>query len=71
MQNSIIQNNNIYINGQDIYLGNKKLPRLPYKSSGLQITTINNRIYVNGYEWYGCRWKVTFRAMWYYILGLF
>ena len=49
----ICVNNNIYVSVDDdeIRINDKRVPDLPHKSSSINITTINNRVFVNGYEY--------------------
>ena len=49
----ICVSNNTFVNidGDEIYINNKRVPDLPHKSSSVNITTINDRVFVNGYEY--------------------
>lgn len=65
IKNSCIQNNGItQINGE-VWIDGKKIPDCP--ALGLNSTIINNKIYVDGYEWTGTKWKKTLRALWYLV----
>ena len=53
------------INGQAYYKGNP-LPKLPNKhQSYSNVTIINDKLYINGYEWKNNQWKRTLKALWY------
>lgn len=62
----ICVNNNIYVNidGDEIRINDKRVSDLPHKSSSINITTINNRVFVNGYEYKDGKWKRTLVALW-------
>lgn len=53
---AVIIDNRVCINGQEIP---------PAPGSGNNITIINNKVYINGYEWKGDHWERTLKAMWY------
>lgn len=52
----VIINNRVCIAGQE-------LPPAP--GDNRNITVINNKVYINGYEWKDNQWKRTLKAMWY------
>lgn len=52
----MITNNEIIIDGI-------KMPPCP--APGHNITMINNKVYVNGYELINGKWKRTLKALWY------
>lgn len=56
--NTCITDNRIVINGVSIP---------PCPSDSKCITVINDRVYIDGYEWTGKRWKRTVRALWHLI----
>ena len=64
--NNVIISNGIIIENNKITLGDKILPPLPKKYSSVNLTTINDRIFINGYEWKNGKWKRTLRALWYW-----
>lgn len=53
--------------GNEIYINGEKLPPLPYKFKLTSITTINDKVYVNGYEYKNGQWRRTLAALWYYL----
>lgn len=46
----------------NLYFQGEKLPPCPGNNNN--ITVINDKIYVGGYEWTGTQWKRTARAIW-------
>lgn len=59
-------NDNTYlrINGDEIFINNKRVPNLPRKPYSMNTTTINNRVFINGYEYKDGKWKRTLAAIW-------
>lgn len=52
-----------------MYYGNL-IPRPPrFNHNKVKLVTINNKIYLNGYEYFPKerKWKHTFKAMWHYL----
>ncbi len=62
--------NGFYIaNGQCMYNGNK-IPNPPrFNTNRLNLTTINNKLYLNGYEYSPKKhkWKITIKSIWHFI----
>ena len=59
-----------YIIGNIVYINGKRLPPLPNQSKKYTInntTIINNRVFINGYEYKDGQWKKTLRALWHTI----
>lgn len=54
-QSTIVINNEIYVGGQ-------KIPMPPHGFNN--ITIINNKVYVDGYEYKNGKWKKTLVAWW-------
>lgn len=52
--------------GKEIWINGVKIPEPPCKSSSTNITTINNRVFVNGYEYKDGKWKRTLVALWHW-----
>lgn len=59
--------------GQGIVMSNGKVTingveyNFPKSCFGNSITTVNNKVYINGYELVKGKWKRTLKAMWYMI----
>ena len=64
--NNVIISNGVIIEGDKIILGDKILPPLPKKYSSVNLTTTNDEIFINGYEWKDDQWKRTLRALWHW-----
>ena len=66
--NRIIQNNNVIevVNGKTIING-IELPSIPGKNGVANVSMINNKIYINGYELINGEWKRTLKALWYFL----
>ena len=50
------------ISGNKVMINGYTLPPAPCKGSS--VTVINNKVYMNGYEWKDGYWKKTLRALW-------
>lgn len=61
MASCIINQSHIILNGETI--------PLPPGRRGKRTTTtvINDRVYVNGYEYIGGKWKRTLKAIWHHL----
>lgn len=57
MSSTIITSEKIIINGIE-------LPPLPNGAGFTNCTVVNNKVYVNGYEFKNGRWKKTLMALW-------
>lgn len=64
--NNVIISNGVVIEDNRITLGGKILPPLPKRYSSVNLTTINDEIFINGYEWKNGYWKRTLRALWHW-----
>lgn len=53
----IVIGNRVWINGEE-------LPPVPTSCFGNNVTQINDKIYVNGYEFKKGKWRRTLRALW-------
>lgn len=61
MANTVCSNGVIvYVNR--VQIDGKKLPPCPTK--GKNITILNRKVYIDGYEFKNGKWKRTFRALW-------
>ena len=56
----------VCINGNEIYVNGEKI-NPPPKCNGLNVTQVDDKIYVNGYELIGGDWKRTIKAIFYYL----
>ena len=59
-QSTVITSGKIFVNGVE-------LPPLPNNQKITNSTVINNKVYVNGYEFKNGKWKKTFKAWWHKI----
>lgn len=65
--NSIINfSGDVQVINDEIYYKGNLLPDLPKKSSSSNVTIINDKLYINGYEWKNNQWKRTLKAIWHY-----
>ncbi len=55
---------NMTIIGADVIVDGEKLPPVPNNKRHCNVTTINGRIFANGYEWKNGCWKMTPMALW-------
>lgn len=53
--------------GKEIWINGVKIPAPPCKSNSTNITTINDKVYVNGYEYKNGEWKRTLAAIWHWL----
>lgn len=61
--NTVISNSDVQINSHGrIYVNGKEIP-CPFENPN-NITVINDKVFVDGYEWKNGEWKRTIRAMW-------
>ncbi len=62
--------NGFYIcKGNCMYYG-ERIPNPPrFNTDSINVSTINNKIYLNGYEYFPKqrRWKMTFSSIWHYL----
>jgi hypothetical protein len=62
--------NGFYIvNGKCMYYG-QRIPSPPrFNKNSINVTTIDNKLYLNGYEYFPKqkKWKRTLKALWYLI----
>ena len=69
MANSYGCNGFYIVHGNCMYFG-ERIPNPPkFNSNSINVTTNNNKIYLNGYEYIPKqkKWKRTFAAFWNYI----
>lgn len=64
-----VQNNEaVFISDNRIFVGGKELPPVPSRDNGAHITSnmsiINNKVFIDGYEFKDGKWKRTLRALW-------
>ena len=55
---------NIVIVNDKVIVDNVELPKAPKSIFGSNVTTANDKVYVNGYEWKNGYWKRTLKALW-------
>lgn len=57
--------NNCTIVGNKIYIDNEQVPPIPGKRGKYRsVTTINGKVYIDGYEFINGQWKRTLMALW-------
>ena len=63
IKNSVISSNSeVVVIGNEVVINGIKLPPCPAK--GHNSTIIDNKVYLNGYEFVNGRWKKTLKALW-------
>lgn len=55
--NTIVKDNRVWINGEE-------LPPVPTKGNNYCLTQINDKVYINGYEFKKGKWRRTLKALW-------
>lgn len=55
-------NNNTIVKGNQVWINGNPLPSAPCK--GHNSTVIDDKVYLDGYEFKNGKWKRTFRAFW-------
>jgi hypothetical protein len=61
-------NNGLIICHNTIRYNGVVLPNPPrFQNNNHNVTQIDNRLYINGYEWKDGKWKRTLKALWYLI----
>ena len=54
----------IVIVGNQVYIDGVPLPPVPGKGNNYNSTVINNKVFINGYEFKKGKWRRTLRALW-------
>ena len=70
--NSYLKFNNhvVEIHYDIIKFDGKVIDNTPIKNNNTRmISVINNKLYINGYEWKNNKWKVTIKSLFHYIFG--
>lgn len=68
MNISISKNHIVRIDGDVIVLDGIEIPTPPhFNGRNSNLTTSNDKIYLNGYEWKDGKWKRTLTALWHRI----
>ena len=65
-KNVIISNSDTQIIGSTVRINGEQLPKLPSRSGSSSVTVINNKVFINGYEWKDGKWQRTLRALWHW-----
>lgn len=55
--------------GKRVWIEGKELPEVPSKRNGYNQTVINQKIYIDGYEYKNGQWKRTLKALWYALIN--
>ena len=61
---SVSIQNGTYVCDDKVIINGVKLPPLPSRHKFRNVTTINNKVYIDGYEFKNGKWKKTLRAWW-------
>ena len=61
--NIIQSSKNTIVVGNKVWINDTLLPPVPCKGSN--ITTIDDKVYIDGYEYKNGKWKRTLKAFWY------
>lgn len=56
-------NNGVVVKGNQVWINGVQLPTAPCK--GYNSTVIDNKVFLDGYEFKNGKWKRTLRAIWY------
>ena len=63
MNNTQINNNiTTAVIGNRVWINGEELPRCPAK--GHNVTQINGKVYIDGYEYKKGKWRITLKALW-------
>jgi hypothetical protein len=67
---SVMVSGAVSINSKDriVVIGDKVIP-FHEKMTGNNMTTINGKCYIDGFELINGNWKRTFRALWYKLIN--
>ena len=60
-------NKNVIISSNKVWIDGKELPPVPVKSPH-SITQINNKVYIDGFEFKNGKWRKTIKAIWHLYL---
>jgi hypothetical protein len=66
--------NGFYINGNQCMYYGKKIPNPPrFNKNNINLATINNKVYLNGFEYFPKtqKWKRTPKALWHLLSNIF
>lgn len=58
---------NSVIIGKEIWINGTKIPAPPCKLNSTSITTVDEKVYVNGFEYKNGTWKRTFAALFHWL----
>lgn len=62
---NVIKSRGYTVINSTVYHNGSALPPVPNSNSHFtNVTQINDKIYVNGYEWKNGKWKRTLKAWW-------
>ena len=56
-RSSVVVGNRVWINGEE-------LPPVPTKRKNHCVTQINDKVYIDGYEFKKGKWTMTLKALW-------
>ena len=62
---NIQQNNNSIIIGNRVWINGEELPPVPTKRKSHCSAQIDDKVYIDGYEFKNGKWRRTLKALWY------
>ena len=63
LMNQFQLGNGVIVSGNKVWVDGKELPLVPVKSPH-SITQIDNKVYIDGFEFKNGKWRRTIKAIW-------